>query len=528
MLKSIMQYGVCLLVGAAAGYQLRSPQQAAAVASAVLQPVATAKAGQAAGTWDKADKAADARAEENSARMSASLGERMKGLLERYNDAAARKDVYNLSEAEVQLALSLVAAMPKSTERDSLIENLYRAWAKTNPNAAWKAALAELKKTDKNHLGTVAGEVARTNPTEAIRLALSLGGGSQRSTVFSELFLQWGKVDVNGAVAYLNKHPDLPASSWIMSNAISETAEKDPAQAAKLAMTMTDSQSRSYSMSTVMRKWAERDPKAAWDWVQNIENPTLRQEAMGQALSGWVGKDSRAAMDMAQAIKDPGVRAAVMKSTIASWFSKDPDAAMAYLSLSKDEKVMRDMGWQIANTLETLTTQERTALLGKLPEGKSKEDIYQAMAYSQTRRGQFNQAVEMLNNMPDSSNRDYALQNLGKSWAESDLKGATAWLKLQPDSSDRDVAVAGYVNVLARTDPQGALQWADTIPDEGVKSGTLRSIVARWLNSDPARAEKWLTGTTAIPEGEKQNIRDNAIKYGPDRMSYGINVNNRH
>jgi hypothetical protein len=526
MIKNLVMAVICLLIGSLFGYQLRSHQQGQEAASSVLNlksksPSATAPV--TAGV--KATSATD-----SSAHDQTDIVARMNSLLENYNDTAAQKDAENLSVADIQTALAALATMPKSADRDSLRWTLYRTWAKTNPTGAWKAALADPLENGSGYLGhllgAIAAEMAKTQPEAAVSLALSLGMDDRRTNVFQALFHEWGKNDPAGAIAYWNKHPDLPVQHWSLTNAITQNWKKDPLGTAKLALTLTDQQARSGAVSNLMTNWAAGDPSAALNWAQSISNPSLRQSAIADALRGWSNKDPLAAMTQAQTIQDQSARSSAMQSVWSNWLRKDPSAAMTFLGSSNDEKLMAEIEFNFAYNTQGLTQQEKIALVEKLPDGKGKQQMTRRLADSHIEKGQYNQAMSLLNNLPDSSDRDRSVQQLGATWAQSDLKVAAEWLNLQPDSSDRDLAVAGFASVLARTDPQDALKWAETIPDKGVRAATLKNIALRWLAANPASAEMWLTGVNGLSESEKQDLRA-TVQSARGNTTYIPNVRDR-
>jgi hypothetical protein len=182
--------------------------------------------------------------------------------------------------------------------------------------------------------------------------------------------------------------------------------------------------------------------------------------------------------------------------------------------------------WDFSYYSESFTPKERAALLAQIPEGKSKENIFRTMTDSQIRKGQFNQALEMLNLMPDSSDRDRNVVKLGQEWAAADIDATAKWLKQQPDSSDRDLALAGYASTLARTDPTGAIEWVNTIPDQKVRDGAMKNVAIRWLKADPKSAEAWMGGVTAFSESDKKFIRSMAGIRG-DYVSMPVTVGTR-
>ena len=526
-LKNAVRYLVCLLLGGLAGYQLRSPP-----ACAVGSTLGSENSGTNGGTLGfgsslSGDAPAASKKKQDGAASEAkrSLGEHMKSLLDNYDSNSARKAVEALSESEIQAALALLAAMPRSSERDSLRATLYAAWAKANLKAAWKAAVAADTGRYPSFTAAVAGEIAKTQPALAMDLALSLGMGGKRTAALRDIFYEWGKVDGASAVAYFNAHPELPAGSWSVGNALYTMGEKDPQRACALALTLKDRQASDNAINNLMQSWAADDPKSALAWAQSLENATLQQSAVAQALSGWASKNPAAAMAAAQTIKDASARASATQSVWGNWFQSDPNGAMAFLSTSGDEKMLNQITWRLANG--DFTPDELSSLIGRLPESKEKEDIVRNIVDTDVRKGQYARAIEQLNSLPDSSNRDQSLMNLGNQWAATDPKAAEAWLKLQPDSSDRDVAISGFATALARTNVQSAMQWAESIPDEGVKNETLKNVALRWLESDPAKADAWINKNSGWPETTIKDLYEKSKKWGPDRFTYGVNVKNR-
>lgn len=534
MLKNTAIPFFCLLAGIGLGYGLRSmrePTKGSPKANEVK--VANKQTGSSSRSTEAA-RAAGKESEdptgEDKGQVAAasSIGDQMKALLANYRPDDARAAIAGLSSSDLQAALAIVAAVPKSADRDSLRRNLYRAWAATQPAVAWKAALADPLENDSGYLlSAVAGEIAKTNPNSAIELALSLGAGGRRATVLREVIDEWGKVDLPGVVAYWNTHPDLPVENYAIASVIGRVGAKDPLSAANLTLKLTDHRTRSNALTSLMSNWAGKDPAAALSWAESIAQTNLRDKAINEALRGWSQKDPKAAMEHLQALSDPLQKSEMLSSVWQNWFRKAPEEATAFIGTVTDSKFLENLGWNLSYAMDTFTSQEKRDVLNKLPDGKMKLDLVQSLAQQQTDRGRYNQALEFLNELPDSQNRDYGVQRLGKEWAVADPNGAAAWLKLQPDSSDRDLAVAGFAPVLARTNPEEALRWLESIPDQGVRSSALKNFAHTWLATDPANAEPWLSSQSGLSESEKKLVRENAKKYTPGQMSYSGEVTNR-
>lgn len=528
-MKNILVPLGCLLFGAAMGYGLRAVSEGpgerlvTSAASANKEtkgpsavPAGVSSAPPSAGVSSPAAAGAPV-----------SLSDQMKDLLVDYDVRSARKAASRLSATELQAALALTAAMPKSPDRDSLRQQLYRAWAALDPNAAWQAALADPLDKGKGYLpGVVAGEIVKTKPQVAIDLAQRLEMGERRGTVMRAVFTEWGGIDVAAAMAYALAHPDLGVDPFSFSRGISELGERDPLKAGSLVLKFTDSMKRGILLGTLMGSWVERDPPAAMQWAQSQENPSLKTEAIAAAIAAWAKADPAAALNYARALPDADTRNTALEKGWRDWFGKSPQAATDYLSAAGNEKLLESSAFHFAYASEGFTAKERADLLARLPESAGKQKILRAITDSQIRKGQYNQALELLNAMPDSSGRDRNVQNLGEEWAKADIAGATQWLKIQPDSSDRDLALAGFTRTLARTDPPAALEWLKTVPDATVRIGAMKNIAVRWLMNDPEKAEAWISGVTEFTEVDKKMIRDMAARRF-DSIGLSVRVGNR-
>lgn len=501
----------CLFVGGAAGYGLRG---VSGVSDQQSPEAAATKSTKTDGKSADAAKSAAGK-EEVASSAGVSLADQMKELLVDFDPRSALKVAKKLSVTEIQSALELVSAMPKSQDRDGLIRSLYAAWAAIDPNAAWKAAMTDPSDRGKGLLlGAVAGELAKTNPKAAIDLAMSLGMGGKRSSVLNNVFSNWSVVDVSAAIVYANAHPDLSVESFNYITGLNRLAETDPLKAANLAISVKDETRRNGLISSLIASWVERDPSAALKWAQTQTNPQLRQDATAAAVGAWAKLDPAAALSFVQAISDGPTRISSFKKAWGDWFRNDPNAAASYLATTKDEKLLDSVSFEFSYYSEGLSDNERAALLARMPEGKSKDDVTQKMTDLQIRRGKYNEALAMLNVMPDSSARDRNVAQLGQAWAKTDIAAATAWLKLQPNSTDRDLALAGYAATLARSDPLAAINWVNTIPDQKLRAGAMKNVAQRWYQSDPVKADAWMNGPARFSESDKKSIRSMPASVG--------------
>jgi len=523
-MKNIVLPVVCLLVGGAAGYGLRS------MSGGDDESAAETTASGASSTSKAAKDRLTAGIAASSAMTGStdSLSDRMKELLVDFDIKSAQKVAAKLSVEELQSALALLASMPKSMERDSLRAQLYRAWAAKEPHAAWKAALADPLDSKGSLTGAVASAVAKTNPTAAIDLVLSLGMGGRRSIALGLVFNEWGKNDIAAAIAYASAHPELPMDSMSVSFSLGlgKLAEKEPIKAANLALGLKDEFRRGSALTSLMTTWVERDPAAAFNWALALQNPKLRQDAIASAVGAWAKTDPKAALAYVESIPDAQMRDSSFKKAWTDWFKNDPLNATDYLSTAKNDKLKENVRFEFAYFSESLSPKERGELLSRIPAGDFKNDVLRSMTDSHIRKGNYNQAMELLNDMPDSTGRDRNVFKLGEEWTKNDPAAVSEWLKKLPDSSDRDLAIAGYTGTLSRSDPTAAIEWANTIPDVKVREGALRNIAMNWFKADPAKAQAWMAGIPSISASDKKMI-ESLSKLNTDIVSMPISVGQR-
>jgi len=518
-----------LVLGTAVGYfvgQSRNPMENKAVAAGTsleAQQGADSSASAAAAS-------AAAKTKEDESKKSQDEAEsrflQLDELVDSYSPKRAAKLMEGWSLEQIQAGLAYLAGKAKSYEVHGVKGELFRAWARIDTQAAWKAALALADNEGKSTcLGTVAGEVAKSSPESAVQMAMGLGMGSDRANVLRQIFQDWGKVNMKAAIAYWNTHPDLPVDDYAIGTSLYTLARDNPEAAAAQAMSLMSDGSRRFALSSALNSWSTKDLPGALKWAQSITDPLRRDEALSALTQSGAMTNPKAMLDVLSQIGSPEVKREARRNLLYNWMSKDPAGALDYLLSQSADQMDQDLSWGISNGLQNLTPQERDTLLARLPEGKSKNQILGNMASNSIYNGRYAQAVSALNSMPDSPDRDNYLHNLGQQWGKKDPQSAASWINAQQDSSDRDMVVAGYATAVAGRDPQAALQWAASIPDKSVQATAYKNIVGRWYDVDAKAAQAWLNTTPLFtPEERKRMLADAP---GRSNSTYVPKVTNR-
>ena len=485
---------VCLLVGLAGGYGLKT---------ATLEKASTAVKPD--GKGSSASNSASVAIQ--TAKSVVNLETLMNDLLKDYDLKSAQKATADLSLEQVKAALDLLAKKPRSNDRDALRSVLFQAWASKDMPSAWKAVLADASDTRGTLAGAVAAVLARSNPQAALEMVQTLGMGGRRSGAFGAVMSAWSKKDVKAAIEHALAHPEVMGNYGVSFNKdLTSLAEKDPMQAAGLALRFKEESRRTSMLTSLMDGWITRDPKAAFDWAIAQTNPKLRQEAVTAAVGAWSKTDPKAALEYVASISDGDVRQQSFKRAWGDWFKSDPLAATDHLSGIKDSHMLDDVRFYFSYYTEGFTSAERGQLLARLGDPAFKTRVMDSMSDNLIRKGNYNEAINLLNELPDSTSRDRNVCQLSAEWAKNDPAAVGQWLKSLPDSSDKDLAIAGYARSLASSDPNAAIAEVMKIPDAKVRDGALNNVAAVWMRLDPTAATAWMATQPGISESDRKMI----------------------
>lgn len=228
------------------------------------------------------------------------------------------------------------------------------------------------------------------------------------------------------------------------------------------------------------------------------------QSRARKAFASGTVQDFDLALQAATGIPFADVRAAALRSVLRNGVASDPTAAAKHVAALSAKNPDPVLAATLASAMSSLTAAEQNLFLNQLPEGEMKEGIIGGLVRNATSKGNYRQAVAILNEMPDSAVRDHSLHDLAIKWGKADAKAVSSWIEQQPDSTDKDLIIAGYSHVVAGLDPQAAVKLAESIPDPKLKSGALRNIYFRWRVANAAEASAWLQNNPNLTALDKQ------------------------
>ncbi len=411
-----------------------------------------------------------------------------------------------MSRAEIEAEVRKLESQPNA-ESSRLRTELMRAWARLDVDSAWKYALEQTKPYDRQYLlEAVAGELAKTQPQEALQRALALNSPALRKSALRKVFEDWTQADPKAAIGYWNSHPELPSDLLGMSAAFSALARTQPALAAELALSCRTTGFLSTELTSALRPWVERDAGAVARWAASMTDPALRDKALAAAAQALMAIDPKQAWEVAAKVASASAAKDLTGKLLNTWMDQDPVSAIKYLA-GLPEAEAKAYASSVGFVVGQMAPAEQRQLLSSLPEGGAKASLRSTLVRSNSQAGRYTDAISLLNEMPDGQQRDQSLHSLAGEWAAKDPAATLKWIRQQPDSSDRDLALAAYSANLARNDPRAAVQMTGDIPDKVVQKGALKNIYYTWLRADAGAANAWLDTVPTFTAAEKKMAR---------------------
>jgi hypothetical protein len=164
----------------------------------------------------------------------------------------------------------------------ALLDAVAVPWANGNPTNAmnWASSLPD-DAVHRQALATVAGEVIRSQPLIALKMAIDLPAGPQQDDLIRRGAMQWASEDADSAVAWIKEIPASDLRNQAMSGAAMVWSASEPVTAANLAVDeLPPGRLLDDTVIAIVQRWAQKDPVAAAAWVEQFPAGPLRDTAI--------------------------------------------------------------------------------------------------------------------------------------------------------------------------------------------------------------------------------------------------------
>ncbi len=334
------------------------------------------------------------------------------------------------TSAELE-AMFRKALAEKNPERR---RELLHEWALAMPLSAAEKIMDRIESIQSPQLASEVGQAlvsrwAEENPMSAAamlrQLAKPLPGsldvGAGWIALFQRVGTQWARVDVKGAVNWVQSMPEGPAKAQVIEQVVSQWLETDPKAAATYAALRNDTQLH----TNVALKWAEKDPQAATAWVRSLPADKAGAESgVEPLLAGiWAKKDPAAAAAYAASLPPGNPQNQAALAVASTWAATNPAQAAGWLAQFPDSPVRAQAMEQLMRTWAGSNTDQAAQWLQSLPQTHSRDFAVSAFsgAISSASPGT---AFQWAGNISDEAMRNQQLQNVARVWLAQDPAAA--------------------------------------------------------------------------------------------------------
>jgi hypothetical protein len=189
------------------------------------------------------------------------------------------------AESDAQAASRWAEQLPESsTPEDSLRSSALEAVAIVRADASLEDASAWVKQLPDSPsrnpaILAVANEAVRSEPMEALRLAVDLPADAPRDQLIQRAAMEWATKDPGAARDWGLQITEPGMRNQVLSAVATAWSENDPKSAAALAYQEISGQAQSDAVIGIVQRWAQKQPQAAVSWVQQFPDGPLKQAA---------------------------------------------------------------------------------------------------------------------------------------------------------------------------------------------------------------------------------------------------------
>jgi len=241
-------------------------------------------------------------------------------------------------------AWELIQLMENGKTRGSKLSLLAEDWGKADLQGAL-AWLASLSGSDKL---TAASELlplwARVDPQAAIQFASTLGSDLTTS-LRQDIAREWALQDVAGVLSWADRLEDEATKTKFKMIAIASYAMVDPRKAAELSRTLPSLKDQIESAGSIAVQWAKSEPRDASSWVEKFPASDAKDKALISIAEVWARNEPEEALQWISGLADTTQRDKLLSEYVNSIESARPDAAAkAALNITREEERLRRLG----------------------------------------------------------------------------------------------------------------------------------------------------------------------------------------
>ncbi|MFV1994036.1 MAG: hypothetical protein ACC661_01270, partial [Verrucomicrobiales bacterium] len=251
----------------------------------------------------------------------------------------------------------------------------------------------------------------------ALAAAEGIENLTNRQNALSATLTQWAQNDPDAAWTYaLENNPGNNGVRNLLSNVAATLAATDPQRAVALAEALDNPAARNQIYQNIASAWVSSDPEAALAWADTMDDPWFARRIRPTILNGIARSDPERGLELALAEQDDNLRGQALNNVISQLSQTNPEAALEALRQFEEgtlpSNYLNSLGYSLGN-LAPERVLEAIAHLGD----EATERYLGAASQLRIQRGAIDEALELVERLPEGRNRENTLRNLVSTWA---------------------------------------------------------------------------------------------------------------
>lgn len=363
-------------------------------------------------------------------------------------------------------AIPAAAWIHDSEFSDRFLANVYRAWSKRDPEAAFAAATkGDHRYGNCNVLRVIFTALARQNADDAYAAFRKLNNANSHVLVIP-IFAEWAASDLPGATKALFQETH---SDGALEGIVIGLMRKSPAAAVTWAESLPDKSLQDRALRTIALRW-NGVPAAAAAWLEHLPDFDGKDRAFGDVAVDWAVRDTMGLLRHADTLADGKEKDAMLFWGMAQLTYDDAEAARQFAGQLSGEKNRKRALTTVLNFWSAYHPKAAADFLSSLQKEAAAEDIANVASALSDRDPV--SAAHWLETFPDSLDKAPAAGRIAENWYRTDSPAAQAWVGQLPAGSLYDAGARGICAAL-QGDLSPALKWARSIRDSRIRRDAL-------------------------------------------------------
>jgi hypothetical protein len=255
--------------------------------------------------------------------------------VDQYTDNAVRQQVVTRWSVKDPAVATRVAMKFKSADaRDQSVRSAFNYWIR----ADFEAALKFVENLDDDGLRGVlmtplVTKVADRRPAEAVRMAMTLQDAA-RLNALRATFDTWRKNDRNAALSWLRQLKDVPLKLNLIGGLHYSLSREVPEQVAAMARELPSGSVRRSALQASLQNWAKKDVTEAMKFIRTIDSVSERKAASVSVMHEVVRSALPEIGAMLSGEPDHDLRREMLRAIVGSWISKAPGPAVDWMMMN--------------------------------------------------------------------------------------------------------------------------------------------------------------------------------------------------